>query len=131
MSKVKELLKQSGYSAKAIDYYIKKVNVGEIKNPSVSFGYTGPCGDTMEFYLDIENGVVKDVKFQAIGCAGSYASGSALAEMIKGKKVDEVKNISVEDIIDHLTSLPDQKVHCALLAKRTLERAIKKYIDKQ
>ena len=131
MSKVKELLKQSGYSDKAIDYYTKKLNVGEIRNPSTVVGYTGPCGDTMEFYLDIEDGVVKEVKFQAIGCAGSYASGSALAEMIKGKKVDKALSISVEDIIDHLQGLPDQKVHCALLAKRTLERAVKKYMDEQ
>jgi nitrogen fixation NifU-like protein len=127
MSKVKELLKKSGYSDKAIEYYIKKLNVGEIKDPSVCFGYTGPCGDTMEFYLKIESGLIKDAKFQAIGCAGSYASGSALVEMIKGKKVDEVRNISVEGIIDHLKSLPDQKVHCAVLAKRTLEKAIEKY----
>ena len=127
MSKVKELLKKSGYSAKVIEYYTRKLNVGEIKDPSTFFGYTGPCGDTMEFYLDIEAGVVKDAKFQAIGCAGSYASGSALAEMIKGKKLDESTNISVEDVIDHLQGLPDQKVHCALLAKRTLEKAINEY----
>lgn len=127
MSGVKELLKKSGYSDKAIEYYITKLNVGEIKNPCTYFEYTGPCGDTMEFYLKIESGLIKDAKFQAIGCAGSYASGSALAEMIKGKKVDEVINISVEDIIKYLQGLPDQKVHCALLAKRTLEKAIKKY----
>ena len=131
MSKVKDLLKQSGYSDKAIDYYMQKLNVGEIENPSTVVGYTGPCGDTMEFYLEIEDGVVKEAKFQAIGCAGSYASGSALAEMIRGKKADEALGISVEDIIDHLQGLPDQKVHCALLAKRTLERAIRKYIDNQ
>src|SRR4030043_440023 len=97
MSKVKELLKKSGYSDKAIEYYTKKLNVGEIKEPSTFFGYTGPCGDTMEFYLDIESGIIKDAKFQAIGCAGSYASGSALAEMIKGKTLEEAKSITVDD----------------------------------
>lgn len=127
MSEVKELLKKSGYSDKAIDYYIKKLNVGEIKKPSIYSGYTGPCGDTMEFYLIIESGLIKDAKFQAVGCAGSYASGSALVEMIKGRKVDEVGDISVEDIIDYLQGLPDQKIHCALLAKRTLEKAINEY----
>lgn len=81
----------------------------------------------MESYLIIESGLIKDAKFQAIGCAGSYASGSALVEMIRGKKVDEVGDISVEDIIDHLQGLPDQKIHCALLTRRTLEKAINEY----
>ena len=127
MSKVEKLLKKSGYSDTAIDYYTKKLNVGEIENPSVFLGYTGPCGDTMEFYLKIESGVIKEAKFQAIGCAASYASGSAVAEMIKGKTLEHALAINVEDIMNHLGGLPDQKVHCALLAKRTLERTIGKY----
>ncbi|MEA1997224.1 MAG: iron-sulfur cluster assembly scaffold protein [Gemmatimonadota bacterium] len=127
MEKIIELLKKSGYSDKAIEYYMKRLNVGDIENPSAHFEYTGPCGDTMEFYLTIESGIVKDVKFQAIGCAGSYSSGSALAEMIKGKKIEQVKDLSVEDITNHLGGLPDQKIHCALLAKRTLEKAIGEY----
>ncbi len=45
-----ELLKKSGYSDKAIEYFTKKVNVGSIKNPSVSLSYTGHCGDTMKFF---------------------------------------------------------------------------------
>jgi len=87
-SKVRELLKQSGYSAKAIEYYIKKANVGEIEEPSTRFVYTGPCGDTMEIYLRIEKDketgseVIREAKFQAIGCAGAFTSGSALTEMV-------------------------------------------------
>ena len=41
------LLKKSGYSDKAIEYFINKVNVGEIEKPDACFAYTGPCGDTM------------------------------------------------------------------------------------
>jgi len=67
MSEVRELLKKSGYSSEAIEYYLKKVNVGRIENPSVQSAYTGPCGDTMEVYLEIESDVIKDAKFQAIG----------------------------------------------------------------
>ena len=130
MGKVKDLLKQSGYSEKAIEYYTKKVNVGEVEGANASVGYTGPCGDTMEFSLRIDSGVIQDAKFQAIGCAGSYASGSALAEMIKGKNLEEAGQVSVEDILDYLGGIPDQKVHCALLAKRTLERTIKQFNDK-
>ena len=54
MGEVRELLVKSGYSNKAIEYYLKKVNVGRIENPSVRLAYTGPYGDTIEVYLKIE-----------------------------------------------------------------------------
>ena len=127
MKEVRDLLKKSGYSDKAIDYYIKKVNVGEIENPSAHFSYTGPCGDTMEVYLKIEDGIIKDGKFRAIGCAGAFSSGSALMEMIKGKTLEEAEEIDEKDIIDHLEGIPAPKIHCACLSKRTLQKAIKRY----
>lgn len=63
MSEVVDLLKISGYSSKAIEYFIKKVNVGKMENPNAHFTYTGPCGDTMAIYLKIESDVIKDAKF--------------------------------------------------------------------
>jgi len=93
-SGVKKLLEKPGYSEKAIGYYLKKVNVGSIENPSAKEAYTGPCGDTLEVYLKIESNVIKDAKFQAIGCAGAFASGSALMEIIKGKALDEAEKIT-------------------------------------
>jgi nitrogen fixation NifU-like protein len=127
MSEVRRLLEKSGYSSKAIEYYLKKVNVGRIENPSAHLAYTGPCGDSMEVYLKIESDVIKDAKFQAIGCAGAFSSGSALMEMVKEKRWEEAEKITEEDIINFLGGIPKQKIHCACLAKRTLQKAIKKY----
>jgi NifU-like protein involved in Fe-S cluster formation len=127
MSAVKKLLEKSGYSEKAIEYYLKKVNVGSIENPSVRGVYTGPCGDTLEVYLKIEPNVIRDAKFQAIGCAGAFASGSALMELIKGKTLDEAEEITEEDLIEHLGGIPKQKFHCTCLAIRALKLAIGKY----
>jgi len=127
MSEVRRLLEKSGYSSKAIEYYLKKVNVGRVENPSVHLAYTGPCGDSIEVYLKIESDVIKDAKFQAIGCAGALSSGSALMEMVKKKKLEEAEKITETDIISFLEGIPKQKIHCACLAKRTLQKAIKKY----
>jgi nitrogen fixation NifU-like protein len=127
MSEVVELLRVSGYSNRAIDYYIRKVNVGEIKDPSVRFAYTGPCGDTMEVFLKIKSNVIKDAKFRAIGCAGAFASGSALMELIKEMTLEQAEKIDEQDIMSHLGSIPKQKIHCACLAKRTLQKAIEQY----
>jgi len=131
MGGVRTLLEKSGYSERAIEYYEKMLNVGEIKDPDAYFTYTGPCGDTMEMFLRIESNVIKDAKFRAIGCAGSYVSASALTKMIKGKTVDEAEKLDENDVLDHLGKIPAPKIHCACLAKRTLQRAIKQYKEKE
>jgi len=81
----------------------------------------------MEVYLKIESNLIKDAKFQAIGCAGAFSSGSALMEMVKGKSLEKAEKITEEDIISFLGGIPKQKFHCACLAKRTLKRAIEKH----
>ena len=127
MSEVVDLLKKSGYSDKAIEYYINKVNVGEMKEHDAHFIYTGPCGDTMEFFLKVGSGVITKAKFQAIGCAGAFASGSALTEMIKGKTLKQAQRIDERDVVDYLEGIPEVKIHCVCLAKRTLGLAIEQY----
>lgn len=127
MSKVAELMRSSGYSTRAIEYYLNKENVGVIETPSVQSAYTGSCGDTLEVYLKIDSNVIKDAKFQALVCVGAFSSGSALMEMIKGKTLEEVKKITEEDIINFLEGLPKQKFRCTCLAEKALQTAIKKY----
>ncbi|MEA1998519.1 MAG: iron-sulfur cluster assembly scaffold protein [Euryarchaeota archaeon] len=130
MSEMQHLLKESGYSDKAIEYYQNKVNVGELTKPDAHAVYTGPCGDTMEIFLNVEDGVIKEAKFQAIGCAGAFSSGSALSEMIIGMTLEEAEGIDEDKIIDYLGGIPKQKVHCTCLSKRTLQKAIKDYKEK-
>jgi len=122
------LLKKSGYSDKAIDYFTNKVNVGQIDNPDACVAYTGPCGDTMEIQLRINSGQITEAKFQAIGCAGAYSSGSALMEMIRGKTLEQAEKISEDEIINHLGGIPVPKIHCVCLAKKTLEQTIEQYM---
>lgn len=129
MSKITELLKKSKFSDKAIEYYVDKVNVGELKDHNACFTYTGPCGDTMEIFLKIKDNRIEDAKFQAIGCAGAFSAGSALIEMIKGKTLEQAEKISEEDIMDHLGGIPESKIHCACLSVRTLKKAIKQYLE--
>jgi len=124
---MQDLLKESGYSKKAIEYYLNKVNVGELSEPDAHAIYTGPCGDTMEIFLNVEDDVIKEAKFQAIGCAGAFSSGSALTEMIIGTTLKEAEEIDEEEIIEYLGGIPKQKVHCTCLSKRTLQKAINVY----
>jgi len=122
-----ELLRKAGYSEKAIDYYMRKLNVGVIEGAEAVDSYTGLCGDSMKVYLRVEKGVIKDAKFQAIGCAGAFASGSALTEMIKGKPLKEAETITEHDVIENLGELPGPKLHCARLAVDALRKSIESY----
>jgi len=130
MSELQKLLKSSGYSSKGIMLYEKKTGVGEIKKADAYYMYTGPCGDTIEFFLGIKDSIITDAKFRAIGCAASFMAGSAVTEMIKGKTVEYAIKLTEEDIIDFLNGLPPQKVHCVCLAKTTLVKALTKYKEK-
>lgn len=126
-----DLLKNSGYSTTAIEYYTKKVNVGIIKNPSVALSYTGSCGDTIKIYLMIDSGVIIDAKFEAIGCAGAFSACSALLKIIKGKSIIEAEKTSIEDIIEHLESVPSTKIDCIYLARKAFEKTLKLYKEKK
>jgi len=123
-------LRKAGYSEKAIDYYIRKLNVGVIEGAEAVDSFTGLCGDSMKVYLKVEEGLIKDAKFQAIGCAGAFASGSAVTEMVKGKTLKEVEKITEQDIIKDLEEIPGPKIHCARLAVDALRKSIESYMKR-
>jgi len=122
-----ELLRKAGYPEKAIDYYLRKVNVGVIEGADATDTYTGLCGDSMRVYLKVEDDIIRDAKFQAIGCAGAFASGSTVTEMVKGKTLEETKKITEHDILKDLDGLPGPKLHCARLAIDALRKSIESY----
>ncbi len=124
---MEELLRKAGYSEKAIDYVTHKTNVGRVENPSVSMSFTGHCGDTMEVYLQIENDIIRDSGFEAVGCAGAFSAGSALMEMIRGLNIDQAMEISSKDIVNFLGGVPKHKLDCVDLARMTLFKTIDQY----
>ena len=123
-----ELLKNAGYSKKAIELYANKINVGTIENADVTLPYTGPCGDTCKIYLKInDQNVIEDAKFQYLGCPASVACGSIVTQIAKGKTLREAERITEEELIEKLGGLPGDECHCATLVLTTLCNAIKKY----
>lgn len=130
MSEIEKLLRKSGYSEKAIDLYITKKNLYKIKDSNASFLFSGPCGDTMKFFLKIDNNVIIDASFLTIGCVGAHIAGAALAEIVRNKTIEEAEKISEEDILKSINGLPVEKKDCVCLAKLTLLKAIKKFKSK-
>ncbi|MBR1754456.1 Fe-S cluster assembly protein NifU [bacterium] len=118
------------YSEKVIELYKNPKNVGKIDDAD-AIGEAGSisCGDALKLYLKIKDGIVIDAKFQTFGCGSAVAASSILTEMVIGKTIDEVKQITNKDIIEELGGLPPEKMHCSVMGYEALEDALGKYLN--
>ena len=116
------------YSKKVIQEYHNPQNIGRIIEPDGFAIITGPCGDTMEFYINVKNGSIIKINFITDGCGSSIACGSMTTRLVEGKTVDEAMKLINQDILDALDGLPDENMHCAKLAVDTLHKAIFNYL---
>jgi len=116
------------YSEIAIDHSMNPRNLGDMENADGFAKVMGSCGDTMEIWLKVRNGNIAQATFMTDGCGTSIASGSMVTELAKGKSIAKVQRIMQQDVLNALGGLPEESVHCALLAADTLKAAIKDYL---
>ena len=121
------------YSEKVLDHYENPRNVGkmDITDPTVGTGMVGApaCGDVMKLQIKVEDDVLTDAKFKTYWCGSAIASSSLLTEWVKGRTLNEVKDIKNTDIVEEL-NLPPVKIHCSVLAEDAIKSAIKDYMNK-
>ena len=120
------------YSDKVMEHFLHPRNVGEIENAS-GVGEVGnaKCGDIMKIYLDVEDEIIKDVKFQTFGCGSAIASSSMATELIKGKSIHEALALTNKAVAEALDGLPPVKMHCSVLAEEAIHKAINDYRKNQ
>ncbi len=106
-------------------------NMGRLQDFNGHAKITGPCGDTMEFWLQVQDEKIKKVSFITDGCGPSIASGSMTTRLAEGKSLEEVKLINQQDVLKALDGLPEDHEHCALLATNTLKAACEDYLSKE
>ena len=120
------------YSEKVMDHFEHPRNVGELETAN-GVGTVGnpKCGDIMKMYLDIEDGIIKDVKFKTFGCGAAVATSSMATELIKGLTVEEALKVTNKAVMEALDGLPPAKVHCSVLAEEAIHAAIADYYKNQ
>jgi nitrogen fixation NifU-like protein len=116
------------YTETTIDHAMNPRNVGRIDDADGFGSVIGSCGDTMEIWLKIRNGTVARATFLTDGCGTSIAAGSMVTELAKGKAVTEALRVNEQDVLDALGGLPEESMHCALLAANTLKETVKDYL---
>lgn len=129
------------YSKKVVDRFESVLNnpqahsVGRFdpKDPSVATGMTGApaCGDVMKLQIKLdEDERIIDVKFKTYGCGSAIASSTMFVDMLRGKTIEEAKQVKDKDIAEAL-ELPPIKLHCSVLAEDSIKKAIEDWEKKK
>ena len=119
----------SQYNQKVMDHSKNPRNVGEIENPD-GVGHVGNpiCGDIMELYIKVKDGIIVDARFKTFGCGPAIATSSMITEIVKGNSLTEALRISNKTVAEALDGLPAVKMHCSVLAEDALKSAIEDYL---
>ena len=122
------------YSDKVLDHYENPRNVGSMdkNDKNVGTGMVGApaCGDVMKLQIKVKDNIVQDACFKTYGCGSAIASSSLVTEMVKGRTIEEAKEIKNMDIVEEL-ALPPVKIHCSVLAEDAIKAAIANYLEKK
>lgn len=89
-------------------------------------GYNPLCGDRINIYLDVEDGIIKDISFQGSGCAISKASASLMSSILKGKKLDEAKKI-FEEFHDLVTGKSEENADFEKIGKLAVFAGVREF----
>jgi nitrogen fixation protein NifU and related proteins len=114
------------YSPELLDHFQNPRNAGAIEAPDSSAQLENPvCGDVLELSLTLkknklESSRIADIRFRAKGCVPVMACGSAITELVKGKSIEEARQLSREELVQKIGGLPQASAHASHLAMDTL-----------
>ncbi|MBI5051440.1 iron-sulfur cluster assembly scaffold protein [Candidatus Micrarchaeota archaeon] len=110
--------------------YKNPFNLGKIEHSDFHAHSHNPlCGDKVELFIKLKDGVIKEVKYSGKGCAISQVSTSLLTEHLKGLTIEQASSLSQKDILEIIRvdlSKNPSRLKCALLSLEVLKKAINK-----
>ncbi len=114
-----------------LEHYKHPRNKGVIANADIQFKDQNPlCGDEVKVYLKLDKDKkIQEIKAEGKGCAISQAAASMLTDAVKGKTIEEVRNLKNDFVFDLLQiQVSPVRVKCALLALFAVKKGIYKYL---
>jgi nitrogen fixation NifU-like protein len=119
------------YNETVLDHYNNPRNLGEIEDADgVGIYMSEYCGDITKFWIRVSGGRITDARYRTQGCAAVIACGSVLTELVRGMTVEEALRLTKDDIVSALNGLPEQKIHCSVLADDSMKDAVRDYLAK-
>ena len=111
------------YKEIILDRYKNPNNLGSIKGGIQVEEVNALCGDKIKIWLEVEKGIISDAKFQGSGCAISVAATDILMDMIKGKKIIDVQQMSGAEIEKEIgIELSSVRKRCAYIGLEAIKK---------
>ena len=116
------------YSARLLDHSKNPRNFGRLDNPDFSHEESNSlCGDRIRIEARIDENRIKDIRFEGRGCAISIAAASILSGMLKGKSIEECREVTYDQLLKALeVPVKKTRMNCALLGLKAFRYAIEK-----
>ena len=116
------------YSKKVIETFKNPKHAGKI-NGADAIGAVGniKCGDKIKVYLEINNNIITNIKFQTYGCMAAISASDTLCKLVKGKTLEDAEKMNFKEIINDLGEMPKIKYHCSIMGIEALQKAIQNY----
>ncbi len=104
--------------------------LGEISSPDGYALEQGECGDSMEVFLSVRDRIIRQARFDTLGCGYTVACGDMAMELVEKQPLVEALRIRPERIGEALGGLPASHEHCAELAVKTLRSAVHSALER-
>ena len=126
-----EFMNQEMYMEHILDLYKNPLNFGILDNANFKERCFNPsCGDEVEIQVKLKDDKVDDVKFIGRGCAISVAAASLLTENIKGKLLNDINNLTREDMMELVgIEVGPARVKCITCSLVSLREGIRFYLE--
>lgn len=114
------------YSSLLLEHFHDPRRVGDVASPA-AVGVEGDptCGDVVQIGLEISGDVIADARFRTLGCAVAIAASDAVCDLVLGLTLTAAEVIDVEDVVEALGGVPEQRGSCAAAALAALRRALR------
>jgi len=117
------------YSETVLDHWMHPRNFGPLDKADGHARVTGPCGDTMENFVKVQDDRIAQASFLTDGCMTTIVAASMMVQLATDKPVSQAMALTQADILTALGGLPADSEHCALLAANTLHGALEDHLD--